>query len=100
MQGNYGYNGAGECGVIIKPTKKSVLDYLSRLYGTTNIVQIESFDSIRTRHICPGMKNILLLDKYVVNVPLYGEIPTMLPVEIFFCNNCRKLYVNKQTLEF
>lgn len=77
-------------------TKKDILSYIQNLVCPSEVEQISEFDTIKTRHICKGFKEIVLLDKQVVNVPTSSG---SVGVEVFFCPRCRKLLINSQSLE-
>lgn len=79
-------------------TKRDILGYIQSFTSASEIKQVDSFDTLRTRHICAGMQGIKLLDKTFIEVPV-GD-GSNIPVEVFVCPVCRKVIVNKQSLEF
>ena len=81
---------------VHKTTRKDVLAYLQQMSGASEIVQVNEFETMRTRHICKGSKQIILLDKGIVQVPTSNGI---LNVEYFLCPKCKKLILNKSSLE-
>ena len=79
-----------------KPTKKELKEYLVNYLGACDVVAVDEFDTLRTRHICNGGKNILLLERSYLGIPTdYGVIQA----EFFFFQNCRKLIYNKSSIE-
>lgn len=77
-------------------TKKDLIDYLRTCYAASDLVQVDEFETQRTRHVCPMGTQIWLLDKICQPVmTASGQIY----VELFFCQNCRKLIINKSSLE-
>lgn len=89
----YGYSG-GYGGRMV--TKKMLLDYIVGSLGAVEVVQVEDFETQRTRHICRGTREIKILDANVFNVPTPNG---MVPVGVMYCPYCRKLIVNRSTLE-
>ena len=79
-------------------TKREILEYIKMFAGTQDLEQVDSFETLRARHICAGTNIIKILDKNVIEVPL-NQGGSIL-VETFFCPMCRKILVNKQSLEF
>lgn len=79
-----------------KTTKKDILEYLQMRSGASEIVQIDEFETQRTRHICQGSKRIVVLEKGTEPVPTSDGCVF---AEYFLCNNCRKLIINKQSIE-
>ena len=77
-------------------TKKDILTYVQNYARPSEVEQVESFDTVKTRHICRGFKEIVLLDKQVIQVPTTNGY---IGVEVFFCPRCRKLLINSQSLE-
>lgn len=77
-------------------TKKDILYYLQNMMQPREVEQVVEFDTGRTRHICTGYKEIVLLDKQIIQVPTGNGVVC---VEVFFCPRCRKLLVNSQSLE-
>ena len=99
MNGGYGdssmapgYDGGSSRGV----TRRMLLDTIVSFMGASEVVYSDEFESLYTRHICPGSNQIQLLrhNTFYVNTPS-GNIP----VEIIFCPNCRKLIVDRNSLE-
>lgn len=79
----------------ISPTKQSIKNYLTMVTGCSCIEEVDMFDTQRTRHICPGSGYISILDSGVIPVQTSRGIVN---AEIFFCPNCYKLIVNKDSL--
>lgn len=77
-------------------TKKMLLDYIVSDLGATVVVQCDEFETRNTRHICQGSNNIQILPVRVYNVPTPNGL---VPVEVIWCENCRKLIVNRSSLE-
>lgn len=77
-------------------TKKDILSYLQNYSGAIEMEQVSEFDTVKTRHICKGYKEIVLLDKQIIQVPTSNGF---VGVEVFFCPRCRKLLINSQSLE-
>lgn len=78
-------------------TKKDIITYLRRAFMSNEYETVSDFETQRTRHICKGQKKIVLLEKQLVGVPIS---PTSTAnIEVFFCQNCRKLLINSQSLE-
>ena len=80
----------------ISPTKKSIQDYVCLTTGCSSYEVVEEFETSMTRHICPGSKVIKLLNKAVIPVPTSRG---MINVEVFFCPMCKKLIINKASME-
>ena len=80
----------------ISPTKQSIKNYLAMYFNCSDMELVEGFDTLRTRHICQGSNQIVLLNKFCIPVPTSRG---MIAVETFFCQRCRKLIVNKESLE-
>lgn len=80
----------------ISPTKQSIKDYICLYVNCSSVLTVPEFDTLRIRHICKGFKRIILLDKSCIPVPTTKGI---INVEIFFCNTCRKLIINKSSME-
>ena len=81
-------------------TRQQILESLRRMYCPSDLVVVE-FETDRARHICPGTHHIKILNKDVANVRVpidYGMIDVV-PVEVIFCPNCKKLIVNRYSLE-
>lgn len=77
-------------------TKKDILSYIQNFACPSEVEQVAEFDTIKTRHICRGFKEIVLLDKQTIQVPTTSGV---IGVEVFFCPRCRKLLINSQSLE-
>lgn len=77
-------------------TKKDILEYVKNFACPSEVEQVSEFDTIKTRHICRGFKEIVLLDKQSIQVPTSNGAVN---VEVFFCPRCRKLLINSQSLE-
>lgn len=77
-------------------TKKDIIEWLRCFFNAQEIVQVDEFESVRTRHVCPNGKQIFLLDKIIQPVPTVNG-----PVfaEVFFCQCCGKLIINKSSIE-
>lgn len=79
-----------------KVTKKSLVEYLTVKFNAKTVKQVDEFDSLRQRHICPGEHNIRLLDKISETI----ETPEgFVYAEVFFCYNCGMLIINKSSIE-
>lgn len=96
-----GYNGmAGgysEYPQQVRVTKKDLVDYIAGNLNASEVVKADEFETRMTRHICPGTTNIQLLQSDIFNVPTPNGI---VPVGVIFCPNCRKLWIDKNTLDF
>lgn len=77
-------------------TKKMLLDYIVTSLGAVEVVQCDEFETQNTRHICAGTTRIQILPVNIFNVPTPNGV---VPVEVIWCPNCRKLIVNRSTLE-
>ena len=77
--------------------KKDIVDILQGTLGATEVVKVESFDTERTRHICTGGRVINIIGKSYRSFPSESG---MVNVEYFYCPNCRKLILNKSTLDY
>lgn len=80
----------------IAPTKQAIKDYVCLATGANSVEVIEEFETPRTRHICQGSSVIQLLDKRVIPVL---TTKGMINVEVFFCCYCRKLIINRSSME-
>lgn len=80
----------------ISPTKQSIKDYVCLSTNCTSVEMVDEFETVRARHICLGTRVIKLLDKIYVPVP---TTKGMLNVEVFLCPICRKLIINKSSME-
>lgn len=94
MAGGYGDVYGAYAGRTV--TKKMLLDYIVGSLGACEVVQCEEFETRSTRHICQGSRQISILPVNVFNVPTPNGT---VPVEVIWCPNCRKLWVNRSTLE-
>lgn len=94
-RGQYGgqYGGQGS----MRVTKQDLVNYIVQNLGASDVVKCDEFETPKTRHICPGTKQILILNQDVFNVPTPQGL---VPVGVFFCPNCRKLWIDKNTLDF
>lgn len=90
---NQGYNGYGATRAV---TKKMLLDTIVSFYGACDVVQVDEFETNYTRHICLGGSKIQILNVIHFNVPTERG-PVI--VDIFYCPNCKKLIVNKSSLD-
>lgn len=90
---NQGCNGYGGRRAV---TKKMLLDTIVSFYGACDVVQVDEFETDYTRHICQGGNKIQILNVIHFNIPT-----EMGPVvaNIFYCPNCRKLIIDKSSLE-
>ncbi len=77
-------------------SRKAIIDYLSSYFSTTNVALFDEFESQKARHICPGIAEIVLLDKKGLVVPMPDG--SSLNISYFFCLRCKKLYLNKNEL--
>lgn len=92
MQG-YGY---GYGGYVKKTTRKDIVENLRCMYNASDVVLVDEFDSMKTRHVCPDGKVIHLLDK--IQCPM--QFPDgVIMAEVFYCRLCRKLIVNRSSIE-
>lgn len=96
-QGMYGQP-SGVQSMGRRMTKRDIIEILRYNYGASDVVQVDDFDSERARHVCQGGTQILLLDKTVQ--PMQVSDFETIQVEVFFCPQCRKLIVNKSSLDF
>lgn len=78
-------------------TKKMLVDYISESLGALSVVYVDEFEGNVTRHICTGGNQIQVLQSNVFNVPLADG--SNVGVEIFWCPNCRKVIINKSSLD-
>lgn len=79
-------------------TKKEILEYIQNFTCASELKQVDSFETLLARHICQGTTVIKLLNKSIIEVPV--DDCGCIPVEIFVCPVCRKVIVNKQSLDF
>lgn len=77
-------------------TKKMLLECIAGSLGASEVVQCDEFETRSTRHICLGSNIIQILPVNIFNVPTPNGV---VPVEVIWCANCRKLIVNRSTLE-
>lgn len=95
MYENFGYGYPnGQMG--ISPTKQSIKDYVCLMANCSSVDMVDEFDTLKARHICQGSKVISLLSKDFIPVP---TTKGMINVEVFFCPMCRKLIINKASME-
>lgn len=80
-----------------RATRRDVLNYISNYFMTTDIVVVNEFETLRARHVCPGGRIIWLLEKFVLPVPVGYE--TYINVELFRCQCCGKVIVNRNSLD-
>ena len=80
----------------ISPTKQSIKNYIAMYSNCSDIEMVDSFETLKARHVCPGTNMVILLDKMYIPVPTSRG---MVNVETFFCQRCRKLIVNKESME-
>lgn len=80
----------------ISPTKQSIRDYIRLFTNCSHDEMVDEFSTLRTRHICSGSKNIIVLDKSVIPVL---TTKGMVNVEVFLCPKCRKLLLSKESME-
>lgn len=81
---------------IHKPTKKEIRDYIINQLNPSEVINVDDFETLNTRHICKNSKVVSILSKQVYSVP--SDIG-FVNVEIIFCNACRKLIINKSSLD-
>ena len=93
VQDDYGYYD-GVYGV--RCNRRSIVDYINFCLQASECVSADEFEVARTRHICKGTKQIILLDKEVV--PVYTD-RGIVNVEVFFCPRCRKLIINNSCFD-
>lgn len=82
--------------VGISPTKSAIKDYVCMYCNARDVAVADEFDTMLTRHICSGSKSISLLNRSYVPVPTTNGI---INVEVFYCNRCGKLILNKSSME-
>lgn len=91
MYGQRKYNGGKRA-----LTRKYLLEYITNFYGASSVVQVNEFETNYARHICQGTTDIKVLQ------PIPFTIPTEngnVVANIFFCENCRKLIVDRSSIE-
>lgn len=94
-------NPTREWGKMGKATRASVTEWLRQYFNPRELIVVDAFETEKARHICPGTKKIVLLDKNVCSVPIMEEgMDSRVDVEVFWCPLCAELIVNKQSLEF
>lgn len=81
----------------VRVTKQDLVNFIVQNLQASEVVRCDEFETAMTRHICPGTKNIVLLKSDTFNVPTPNGI---VPVRVIFCPNCRKLWIDKNTLDF
>ena len=79
-----------------KTTRKDILMYLQTRAASNDVVTVDDFETESTRHICRSTKEIKLLTKGIEAVPTSEGV---LHVEYFLCPVCRRLILNKNTLD-
>lgn len=79
------------------PTKKDIVDSLvCYLGGASEVEKVDDFETLQTRHICRGTQTIQVLSKCVTPLQTVNGSAN---VEYFFCPQCRKLIINKSSIE-
>lgn len=85
---------------MLKMNRQEIIQNMADNLGACEVKLVE--DSLETaRHVCIGGKKIWLLP--IRTVPFtrgfdeFGN-PDILNIEYFFCESCRKLFINKNTL--
>lgn len=78
------------------PTRKEKIEFLRSVFSASDVILVDEFESTILKHICIGGKTIYILPRSVYNLQTPQGTQC---VEYFFCNVCRKLYLNKCTLE-
>lgn len=96
MQQQARYQNLSGCGRGRVPTRKDKVEFLRYIFNASDVILVDEFESITLKHICVGGKTIYILPKSVYNLQTNQGI---LCVEYFLCNVCRRLYLNKCTLE-
>ena len=81
----------------VSPTKKSIQDYICLYLGSNNVVVVDEFDTVKTRHICANSKCVSLLGNQFIPVPTTKGI---INVEVFCCYRCGKIIINKSSMDF
>lgn len=82
---------------VHKPTKKEIIDSLVYyLGGVSEVESVDEFETMQTRHICHGTKNIQVLSRCMCPVQTMAGTAN---VEYFFCPQCRKLIINRSSVE-
>lgn len=84
-----------------KPTKKEIRDYIVNQLNPSEVINVDDFETLNTRHICRGSKVVSVLGKQVYSVPMqvFSDEMGYINVEIVFCPTCRKLLINKSSLD-
>lgn len=100
-QGMYGdnsmsYNDNGMFMGGIASTQKSIKEYVCLTTGCTSVEVVDEFDTNMTRHICPGSKRVILIERGVIPVPTNKGIVN---VGIMFCRGCGKLILDRSSME-
>ena len=83
-------------GYGVSPTKQAVKDYVCLATACQSVEMVEEFETLRARHICQGTKVIQILEKRLIPVPTTRG---MINVEVFLCNYCGKLIINRSSME-
>lgn len=78
-----------------KMSKRDIMFTLQQCLTSTEIVEVDGFDSDVARHICRGGSTIELLPKCVFPFQLEDGY---LNVEYFRCNLCGKVLVDGNTI--
>ena len=76
----------------ISPTQQSIKNYLGMVTNCFSMETVDEFETLRTRHICPGSRVIQILSRSYVPVPTTRG---MINADIMLCPMCRKLIINK-----
>lgn len=84
-----GYNGGRAI------TKRYLLDCISTYYGGCEVIQAD-FEENYTRHICPGSKQVQVLQSFPFNIPTERGNVT---VRVIHCNVCGKTIVDRNSLD-
>lgn len=98
---NQWYNGMS-MGVPQQPrsrtiSKQDILNFIRMNMQTQDIVQVETFENVVQRHICPMGKKIEVLKELVY--PLQADVGRIINIKYFYCPKCRKCIVNKESIE-
>lgn len=88
-----GFNERGHGGTV---SRMDIIHYLSNYFCASEVVLVDEFETRMARHICQGTNIIQLLKVFVFYVP---TVKGIVPVEIVYCNYCRKLIINKNSIE-
>lgn len=77
-------------------SKKEMVNTLAMYLSANEVVLVDDFDSDQQRHVCMNGTKILVLNKSVYPIQLPQGF---VHVEYFMCPYCRKLIINKLSLE-